>query len=44
VGIPNYNYFTKVFKSIVGLTPKDYRAQSLYQKINVFKRGGKSHL
>lgn len=25
VGIPDYNYFTKVFKSLEGCTPRDYR-------------------
>lgn len=27
VGIPDYNYFTKVFKKYYGATPKDYRKQ-----------------
>jgi YesN/AraC family two-component response regulator len=25
VGIPDYNYFTKVFKKEMGVTPSDYR-------------------
>lgn len=27
VGIPDYNYFTKVFKTATGMTPKEYRKQ-----------------
>lgn len=27
VGISDYNYFAKVFKSVVGVTPRDYRKQ-----------------
>ena len=26
-GIPDVNYFTKIFKKIIGQTPKDYREQ-----------------
>ncbi|MHA0856359.1 PocR ligand-binding domain-containing protein [Paenibacillus sp. CMAA1364] len=29
VGISDYNYFTKVFKSIVGLTPRQFRNKSV---------------
>lgn len=29
IGIPDYNYFTKVFKTVTGTTPKDYRKQYL---------------
>ena len=25
VGIPDYNYFTKVFKKAMGVTPREYR-------------------
>jgi YesN/AraC family two-component response regulator len=27
-GIPDYNYFTKVFKNITGITPREYRNQN----------------
>lgn len=28
VGIPDYNYFTKIFKSVVGCTPSNWRRQT----------------
>lgn len=28
VGVPDYNYFTKVFKAATGMTPKEYRKQN----------------
>lgn len=31
-GIPDYNYFTKVFKKFVGIPPRDYRKQKLRHK------------
>ena len=32
VGIPDYNYFTKVFKKEVGTTPRDYRKNKVWKK------------
>lgn len=38
VGIPDYNYFTKVFKKAMGVTPREYRKSMRKQTKKELKR------
>ncbi len=44
VGYEDYNYFTKVFKQIVGITPRMYRNTQLEQKSGSVRGLGKANL